>query len=284
MIVRSKLANVSTAAGEALRARLTGRTPLLSVVLALASTCIPYAALVPEHRGTGFAALAAVVLTLVWGTSDIASGVFLRSFHRGAPQGNALALTFDDGPDPEWTPRVLDLLRAAGEKATFFVLGARMAAHPGLVAQIVAEGHELGLHTWDHPWSYPFRSPKRIADDLARSRAVFGAQGLPPPRWFRPPNGLLTPSIAQEVVRAGLLVAGWCVRARDGVAVAPTVVVARVLPGLRAGAVVLMHDARSPHGGDRAPAGPLALPWILAALRTRGLRSVTLSTLAACSS
>ena len=92
----------------------------------------------------------------------------------------AIALTFDDGPDPEWTPRVLDALGRLGMRATFFLVGERAARHPELVARIAAEGHEVGSHSWDHP-SLPELAPAAVAEQIARTRAALGAADARPP-------------------------------------------------------------------------------------------------------
>ena len=84
-----------------------------------------------------------------------------------------IALTFDDGPDPEWTPRVLDALAALGMRATFFLVGEPAERHPALVERILAEGHEAGSHSWDHP-SLPELAPRAAAAQIARTRAVLG--------------------------------------------------------------------------------------------------------------
>lgn len=255
-------------------------TPALLGALALGATFIPLCA--HDERLAVLAVIPVGVLAgvLTWGVSTIRSGVFLRSFYQGDRARAEISLTFDDGPDPEWTPKVLDLLAARKVRATFFVIGRRVEAHPALAARLVAEGHEVGLHTFDHPLSYTIRSSRFIRDDLSRTRDALGAVGVTTPRWFRPPNGLLNPRIAQEVVRAGLDIAGWTVRPFDGIATAPDRVVQRVTSALGRGDVVLLHDARSPHGATHDPPGVLALPRILDAVEARGLVPVPLGELA----
>ena len=267
-----------SASGHA--ATRANRHPALLGALGLGATFIPICA-----SDTHFAPLAVIPLGLLagiitWGVSNIRSGVFLRSFHRGDRTRPEITLTFDDGPDPEWTPRVLTVLAARKIRATFFLIGRRAERHPEVVARIVAEGHEVGLHTFDHELTYAVRSARFVRDDLARSREAIASAGAPPPRWYRPPNGLLNPRIAREVLRAGLDVAGWTVRPFDGIAAEPDVIVKRVATAVDRGDVVLLHDARSPHGSTHAPAGVAALPRILDAIEARGLVPVPLGELA----
>ena len=114
-----------------------------------------------------------------------------------------IALTFDDGPDPEWTPPVLDALARHGMRATFFVVGERAERHPELVARILAEGHETGSHSWDHP-SLPELSPAAVAEQIARTRAVLRPGGAP-----APPPALRAPEPHHLAAGPGARATGW---------------------------------------------------------------------------
>jgi peptidoglycan/xylan/chitin deacetylase (PgdA/CDA1 family) len=111
----------------------------------------------------------------------------------GPAHANAVALTFDDGPDPQFTPGVLDRLRALGIRATFFVVGAKAEAHPGLISRIASEGHEIGHHSWSH--TPPGNTSAAILVSEARRTAAL-LQGLVGrrPCLFRPPYGKVTPT------------------------------------------------------------------------------------------
>jgi len=192
---------------------------------------------------------------------------------RGPRDTAEVALTFDDGPHPEHTRRVLELLDEVGAKATFFVLGSKVEAHPEVAREIVARGHGLGIHGYTHDRLLSLRSPKRIAADLERALdAVESATGLRPV-LFRPPVGHVSPRTDTAATRLGLTIVAWSVRGLDGLARANAKdVAARVRRGLRPGAIVLLHDAAEQ--GDRRPAGVDALPSVLEAIHGEGLRCV----------
>lgn len=193
-----------------------------------------------------------------------------------------VALSFDDGPDPRTTPRVLDLLKERGARATFFVLGARAEAHPELLRRMVEEGHAVGLHSYDHNRLYAFLPPKEVARDIEKCRAIVERACGVRPHWFRPPVGQMSPRTAEGVKRAGAQIVAWSVRGRDGLQrTSPEEVVTRVARGLRAGAIVLLHDAweRPEENPGREPSSLSALAPLLDELQRRGLQSVTVDEL-----
>lgn len=194
---------------------------------------------------------------------------------RGAAGRQLVSLTFDDGPSPSTTPLVLDALRKHNVKATFFVVGSKVEAHPDLLRRIVADGHELGLHSYRHEWLYSFKSPKAVGLDIAATQRAIEAACGQRPTLFRPPVGLVSPRTQAGVERAGVTLVIWSVRGVDGVKRAhPTQVVKRILAGLHDGAIVLLHDGAEKD--DFTPASVAALPTILKAVRDRGLKPVSL--------
>lgn len=182
-----------------------------------------------------------------------------------------IALTFDDGPDPESTPRFLDALDALGVRATFFVLGEHAVRHPGVVRETVRRGHELGVHGWRHtrPWR---PAPARDAEEVARAvRVVHDLTGRRP-RWYRPPYGILTAGRWRAARRAGLRTVLWSAWGRDWTAAAtPASVRARIAADLRGGGTVLLHDSDrcGAPGCWRAALG--ALPALVRDCRAAGL-------------
>src|SRR5215469_6438927 len=153
------------------------------------------------------ALLAAAGLTAAHGVPSItALGPVRRlAFPRLAGQGAAdhVALTFDDGPDPAWTPRFLEVLDSRAVRATFFLLGSMVAKAPGLAADIVAAGHEVGVHGWDHPYLL-LRGPAATRDDMARARDIIADATGRQPRMYRPPYGILTTAALLSARRLGL--------------------------------------------------------------------------------
>jgi len=155
-----------------------------------------------------------------------------------------VALTFDDGPDPQWTPKVLDLLAARGAGATFFVLGPRASAHPGLIRRMMADGHEVALHAERH-----VRHSELTRDEVARDAGAALARladiGVSPTRW-RTPWGVQTPDTEEVAGELGLELCGWTADSRDWTGDPAAEMVLRCAPEVVDGSVVLMHDGLGP--------------------------------------
>lgn len=247
--------------------------PLTALLVAAGAAC---AWLHPDRPlwplvGATVVFMGAVAAGVAW----IGSGFFGSVLIRGPGTGDRVALTFDDGPDPVSTEAVARLLEERGHRGTFFVVGERVERHPTLVARLVEQGHDVGVHSYDHSLASSMPSMAWLERDFLRSRdAVERAVGRRP-RFYRPPVGLLNPRIHRVARAGGWTIAGWSVRARDGIPTRASAILRRVLPALRPGAVVLMHDRLK----DGEPASVEALPGILDELERRGLRSVPLSLL-----
>jgi peptidoglycan/xylan/chitin deacetylase (PgdA/CDA1 family) len=204
-------------------------------------------------------------------------GMYGTVLARG-PQRPELALTFDDGPSPKTTPRVLEILAKHDAKASFFVMGRKATAHPELLREIVAAGHELGLHGYEHDRLFSLRGSRYVRRDIARTRAAIEAAGVPAQRWFRPPIGYVSHLTVWGARAADVTLVGASARAFDGFAGADSErVAARLRNGATPGAILALHDA-SEHD-DYVPASIEALPSLLAVAAERRLRCVTLSSL-----
>lgn len=198
--------------------------------------------------------------------------------HRGAVNADYIALTFDDGPDPQWTPRVLDILREKGVKATFFVVGANAARYPGLVQRIVSEGHTIGNHTYFHPNLSEITYERLLLELNATQRAVESIVGNST-LLFRPPyNADSRPETLEEALplmttqQLGYINVMESVDTEDWQPdVTADEIVDRIRERRREGNIVLMHDA----GGDRLPTIE-ALPRVIDYLRNRGDQIVSL--------
>jgi len=182
---------------------------------------------------------------------------------RGPRRGQRIALTFDDGPDAEWTPRVLDLLAAARARATFFLVGERAQRAPDVVRRMAADGHEIANHSWSHrsPW---LCGPRATREEVARAHATLTELAGAPPRHFRPPWGMVNAALFAEVRRVGERFS------------APRQV-GYVLRHAHPGAIVDLHDAE----GTRAAPSRLveALPRMIRGLRDRGYTLTTVADL-----
>jgi len=195
---------------------------------------------------------------------------------RGPSGARGVVLTFDDGPHPTYTRKVLDALDAKGAKGTFFVIGKKVEAHPEIVKEILARGHTVGLHSYAHDRLFSLRAPSVVRADLERGIRVLEEVTGERPRLFRPPIGHTNPIIARVVEELDLDVVGWSVGARDGLSgTKPADVLSRVMPRAKDGAIVLLHDA--PERGEREPAGVAALPELLEKLEAERLDVVPLS-------
>ena len=196
-----------------------------------------------------------------------------RFFPRLSGQGRAdhVAVTFDDGPDPAWTPAFLDALATWRVRATFFMLGSMAAREPALAAEIAAAGHEVAVHGWAHRYTV-LRRPGAVAGDLARARdAVADATGAQP-RFYRPPYGVLSTGALAAARRLQLTPVLWTCWGREWTPGAtPRTVCATLTRNLAGGATVLLHDSdcTSPPGSAAAALG--ALPLLLEECAVRGL-------------
>ena len=241
-------------------------TKALFLVLALAALALPTAA-----RHATWALLAVTATILLFGPIVHPRwGFYVPT--RGRGRGRGVALTFDDGPDPRWTPAILAVLRERRVKAAFFVVGRRAEAHPDLVRAMVAEGHVVGGHSFDHDGGFHFRSPRKLTAELARfDRVLAPLLGGQSCRFFRAPQGLRTPMLADALRRHGLVCVGWSARAFDALPAGPDTLLRRWLRGARPGAIVLLHDGGGLGGSDDRSATVAALPRLLDALEARGL-------------
>ncbi len=183
-----------------------------------------------------------------------------------------VALTFDDGPDQAATPLFLDELRSRGVRATFFLLGSQVAMAHRLAAGIAGDGHEVGVHGWDHRY-LPLRGPRSTYDDLARARDIIARRTGTEPSLFRPPYGVLSTPALVAARRLGLTPVLWSSWGREWAqGSTPDSVFRTLITGQLDGGTVLLHDsgATAPPGSWQAALG--ALPLLLDECERRGLR------------
>jgi peptidoglycan-N-acetylglucosamine deacetylase len=184
--------------------------------------------------------------------------------------GREVWLTIDDGPDPDDTPRLLGLLAAHGAKATFFVIGANAAAHPGLARSVADAGHEVAHHTYSHPLAtFWCASRARVNRELDDTTRVLRASGLEPTR-FRAPVGIKGPWLGGALAVRNLTYIGWSARGLEVCCRSPGEVADRVTRGIQPGSILLLHE------GTRVPAAlrVAAIGAVLERLKALGYRCV----------
>ncbi len=200
--------------------------------------------------------------------------VQFRPSGRRPTVARSVALTFDDGPWPETTPRILRVLRRFHAPATFFVIGYLAASYPQLVALERRDGMVVGNHSYNHPQVPPFGElpPQLIKDEIALAAQTLARVGIHP-HLFRPPGGSYSSALITTARALDERVVLWSVDPSDWSAgVTPRQIVGRVLAAVRPGSIVILHDG----GGDRT-ATIRALPAIIKGIRKRGLRLVALT-------
>lgn len=195
-----------------------------------------------------------------------------------AEGGNGrVALTFDDGPDPEVTPAVLEILKDRGVSATFFPIGRRAAAHPSLVEKISAAGHRLGNHSWSHSPTFFFHSIRRMTMEIDRSQELLEGLGSQRPTHFRAPAGVRGPFLQPILERRALSLTAWSARGYDTTDTNPSRVLKRLSSRLKPGAILLLHDGSSARAPDGRAVVLHVLPRLLDEFEARGLTPVALT-------
>lgn len=202
--------------------------------------------------------------------SDVHS--FSKSYCSVPVDGPYIAMSFDDGPSPTLTPRLLDMLKQRGIKVTFFVIGQNVEHAPEVVARAAAEGHEIGNHTWSHPALTKLSDARDQEEINKTSEAIFKATGKKPV-LLRPPYGAMNPRVHRIIEQDGMKVVLWSVDPNDWKRPGSAVVERRILAGAKPGAIILSHDIH--------PGTIEAMPSTLDALLAKGYKFVTVSELIA---
>ena len=193
-----------------------------------------------------------------------------------AAQRREIALTVDDGPDPDVTPTVLDLLDAHGARATFFCIAERARAHPELCREIVRRGHSVQNHSQRHSHRFALLGPAGFAREIGAAQQTLAGITGQVPRYFRAPAGLRNPLLAPVLQRMNLELVSWTRRGYDTVQRRPATVLARLTTKLAAGDILLLHDGNAARSSDGRAVVLGVLPGLLQAIAQLRLRTVTL--------
>ncbi|HYR90135.1 MAG TPA: polysaccharide deacetylase family protein [Terriglobia bacterium] len=208
------------------------------------------------------------------------SKLFGSAFHCGSEGRRQVALTFDDGPDPVWTPRVAAILRRFRIPGTFFCIGRPARTHPDLVRALRDDGHEIGNHSYSHKNLW-FRSPAQVREEIERCQEILSDIVSIPPVVFRPPFGDRGPQVLSEARKLKLHTVLWSLDAKDWKSPPAGLLLNRVQRRTHEGAVLLFHDGshngRFPDRSSTVAAIAGLVPW----LRLQGYEFVTVSALMA---
>ena len=233
---------------------------------------------VPEAWPWALGLIGANQGVLAWAVLSPRSGTLGPNLNRLPPAAIArkeIALTFDDGPDPDVTPRVLDRLDAHHAKATFFVVGTQAREHPTLVREIIRRGHAVENHSYLHSFHFPWYGPRRLARDISAAQEVITDICGHAPVFFRAPMGFRTPLLEPVLARLGLHLVSWTRRAFDTVERDPQIVAARLSRDLGAGDILMMHDGIAMRSRARLATAD-SLDRVLASIADHNLKPVTL--------
>ena len=211
----------------------------------------------------------------LWPKSGLLGPNLRRLPERHARKGH-VALMFDDGPDPETTPRILEVLASHGAKATFFCIGRRAERYPELIAAMTRRGHRVENHTYRHTHRFFFLGPHGLAREIDRAQSVLKETTGVCPTYFRAPAGLRSPLLDFVLAARGLHLVSWTRRGLDTIARDASVIVGRLVTNLRPGDLLLLHDGNPARDRSGRPLVLKTLPVLLDRMTSLGLRSVAL--------
>lgn len=203
-------------------------------------------------------------------------GPNIKSLRTSRSPGDAIVLTFDDGPDPGTTPRVLDILDDADCSASFFCIGGRARQYPEVVEEIARRGHGVENHTFSHSNAFAFHGPRRLARELDSTQEILATLSGEVPRYFRAPAGIRGILLDPALQRRGLRLVSWTRRGFDTVDRNPERVARRLLRRVEPGDVLVLHDGSSCVDRGGQPVVLETLKRMIETLDRRGLRGAAL--------
>lgn len=193
-----------------------------------------------------------LLIILVWLVITIIGSFHIRwNYHikslnfNPKTTNNHVAITFDDGPNPEFTPQVLSLLETYNAKATFFCVGKHIEAYPKIFKSIIKKGHTIGNHTFSHTNCFGFLSAKKVVSELQQTNTIVKTQTGLNIQLYRPAFGVTNPKIKRALKTTGLQSVGWNKRSLDTTSLSNKKVLRRITKNLKKGDVILLHDTSS---------------------------------------
>lgn len=206
--------------------------------------------------------------------------VFVRrgTFYRAEGEGKVVALTFDDGPSPRWTPEILDALKEKHVKGTFFMIGEHVLRYPDVARRVAIEGHEIGNHSFDHKGIFFYKAEEAKKEVLECEKAVRSVTGVTT-KYFRPPKAWINDEEKAVFKDMGYRVILWSLNSKDWVTFDDKYIVSFLVKNVRPGDIILFHDsggALGTEGGDRSETVK-SIPLLIEKLQAKGYRFVTIS-------
>jgi len=264
---------------EHLRSRRWRPAPLISVSVAVHSAAASLASLRPALWPWAAGAVAANHIVLaasgLWPRSGLLGPNWTRLPDTAITRGK-IAITIDDGPDPEVTPTVLDILAEHRARATFFCIGKRLAARPDLARSIISRGHSIENHSQHHLHRFSVLGPRAMAREILAAQEIISTITGVCPVFFRAPAGLRNPFLDPILSRMDLKLASWTRRGFDTVTRDPGLVLDRLTAGLRSGDILLLHDGNAARSRRGAPIIVEVLPALLKRVASAGLDTIAL--------
>jgi len=212
------------------------------------------------------------LLLTIAGSTLIGWNYHFKSLHANPEiTENHVAITFDDGPNSTYTPKVLELLKKYDAKATFFCIGKHIEAHPGIFKSIIEQGHTVGNHTYSHTNNFGFLSTKKVVSELQQSNAIIKEQTGLDVQLYRPAFGVTNPKIKRALKITGFQSIGWNKRSLDTTNRNKKAVLNRITKNLKKGDIILLHDT--------SEKTIVVLEQLLLFLQEQKMQSVTIDSL-----
>lgn len=186
--------------------------------------------------------LTVAIAIMVVGSYDICFGLYIKAYCKAKTKKKLLALSFDDGPHPEYTPEVLEILKKHNIKAGFFLVGEMIKKEPGLAGRINADDHIIGNHSYTHTKKFTIRKTKAVIDELKQNEELIKEITGKKTGFFRPPFGVTNPNIAYAARFLKYKVIGWSIRSLDTMGKPDEKIIKRVVTRFKPGSLILLHD------------------------------------------